>query len=694
MADLGVAYTDKKIENLTHKINGIYKEARKDINSKMKDFNEKYKVKEAKYAKQVEEGVITQEQFDNWKKGQVFQGKQWQAKKDEITNVLYNSNVLASKIVNSESIDVFGFNINYASYTMEHGEGVNFGFSVYDRNTVINLIKNEPNLLPMYTPKKGIDKAWNSKKITRQVTLGIMQGESLDKIANRLASVTSSQDKNSMLTHARTIMTGAQNAGRLESYRQAEKLGIELQKEWMASLDSHTRDSHADIDGERVDVESKFSNGLMYPAEPGGAPAEVYNCRCTMVSNIKKYPAKYQRRDNIDGKRIDNMSYKDWYETKYKKEFVPKSSIGKYKREMGTLQKRIKTLEDDLNSMNSDYGTFSGIWYKDVTLSDYSSKKSSVESKYEYYNEKLKTLNSITDPTQEQLEKIEKFEDLRDLLKEYETLGNKYLAKQVELENLQKQLSDIEKKISPRPQNTGVFSADAYSQARKDAALWAKNSKEADATLRPMAKEMWRNASDAEKRAAYQYTAGSGPFNRPLRGFEGSWGNFKGVGNVDLNYEGAGKMIEDLTNVIGRSTLQQDTWLQRGVESLEGAANFFQVSEDDLRKLGQEDLEKLLVGKEVTDQAFMSCGSSKGAGFRGTILNIYCPEGTQAIYCEPFSRFGEGDKINWDGISDQSSFGSELETLLQRNTTFKVTKVEKGKWGDLYIDLDVVDQRP
>ena len=185
MADLGVAYTDKKIENLTHKINGIYKEARKDINSKMKDFNEKYKVKEAKYAKQVKEGIIKQEQFDNWKKGQVFQGKQWQAKKDQITDVLYNSNLLASKIINSDRIDVFGFNINYASYTMEHGEGVNFGFGAYDRNTVINLIKNEPNLLPMYTPKKGVDKAWNSKKITRQVTLGIMQEAKIGRASCR-----------------------------------------------------------------------------------------------------------------------------------------------------------------------------------------------------------------------------------------------------------------------------------------------------------------------------------------------------------------------------------------------------------------------------------------------------------------------------------------------------------------------------
>ena len=695
MADLGLSYTDKKIENLTHKINGIYKEARKDINSKMKDFNEKYKVKEAKYAKQVEEGIITQEQFDNWKKGQVFQGKQWQAKKDQITDVLYNSNLLASKIINSDRIDVFGFNINYASYTMEHGEGVNFGFGAYDRNTVINLIKNEPNLLPAYTPKRGADKAWNSKKITRQITLGIMQGESLDKIANRLASVTSSQDRNSMLTHARTLMTGAQNAGRLESYRQAEKLGIELQKEWMAVLDSHTRDSHADIDGERVDVESKFSNGLMYPAEAGGPGEEVYNCRCTMVSNIKKYPAKYQRRDNIDGKRIDNMNYKEWYEAKYKKEFVAKTATGKLKQQMGTIQKNIDSLKNELSEMESDYGVFSGIWYKDVTLADYSAKKSTIESKYEYYDEKLKTLNSITDPTQEQLEKIEKFEDLRDLLKEYETLGNKYLEKQVELADLQKQLSEIEKKISPRPQATGgVCSADAYTQSRKDAALWAKSSREADRALRPMAKEVWREATPEQKRAAFDYTAGSGPFNRPLRGFEGSWSNFKGIGNVDLDYEGAGQKIKDLTDMISKSTLKRDTWLQRGVETLDGTANFLQVSESDLRNLGQEELEKLLIGKEVTDQAFMSCGSSKGAGFSGTILNIYCPEGTQALYCEPFSRYGLGDKLDWDGISDQSSFGSELETLLQKNTTFRVTKIEKGKYGSMYIDLEVVDQRP
>lgn len=318
MADSGTRYTDKQIKELESRFREVYSEAERDINRKMKDFNEKYKVKEAKYAKQVADGKITQEQFDSWKKGQVFQGKQWQAKKESIQQVLHNSNVIAAKLANQQAVGVMQANINFSSFDMEKGMGVNFGFNVYDRTTVLNLIANEPNLLPHYIPKAGLDAQWNSKMITRQITQGIIQGERIDQITARLAKVTASRNEESMKTHARTLMTAAQNQGRLISYQNAAKLGIDLEKEWMATLDGHTRDSHADVDGEKQPVEHKFSNDCMYPGDPGGPPAEVYNCRCTMVSDIKKYPSAYQRRDNIDGKLIKNMNYRDWYKSKGK----------------------------------------------------------------------------------------------------------------------------------------------------------------------------------------------------------------------------------------------------------------------------------------------------------------------------------------------------------------------------------------
>lgn len=69
-------------------------------------------------------------------------------------------------------------------------------------------------------------------------------------------------------------------------------------------------------------------------------------------------------------------------------------------------------------------------------------------------------------------------------------------------------------------------------------------------------------------------------------------------------------------------------------------------------------------------------------------MNIYCPRGSEMIYCEPFSAYGRGGGKNWDGISKQSSFGYEDETLLQRGGSYTITKIYKNG-GTTYIDLDL-----
>jgi hypothetical protein len=63
--------------------------------------------------------------------------------------------------------------------------------------------------------------------------------------------------------------------------------GIEMLHEWVATLDSRTRDTHAYLHGERIETDGRFSNGLRYPHDPEGPPEEVINCRCTVVSVLK-----------------------------------------------------------------------------------------------------------------------------------------------------------------------------------------------------------------------------------------------------------------------------------------------------------------------------------------------------------------------------------------------------------------------
>lgn len=313
--DRGGIETEMYIARMEKRIKEVYSEAEKDIEKKMLDFCEKHKVKRKINYQKVENKEWTQEQYDRWVAGQMFQKKQWQAKKEQIAQTLHDANKVASKIANEQKVNVFAINANYQAYVLEHDAGINFGFGIYDSATVVNLIQHQPQVLPFYTPKKSKDMSWNMTNITRQITQSIIQGESLDKIAKRLAKETGSRNMNSMLTQARTGMTMAQNAGREFRLKEAEKMGIRVHKEWMATLDEHTRWQHADLDGQKKPLNEPFRIGeysIMYPGDPVAHPSMVYNCRCTLVGSLDDYPAEYERYDNISGKPIKNMTYREW----------------------------------------------------------------------------------------------------------------------------------------------------------------------------------------------------------------------------------------------------------------------------------------------------------------------------------------------------------------------------------------------
>ena len=84
----------------------------------------------------------------------------------------------------------------------------------------------------------------------------------------------------------------------------------------MATVDDRTRPSHVDLDGERVPVGEKFSNGLRYPADPDGDPEEVYNCRCTLIAALSGHPRSLEGRFM----RLDeDETYDEWKERRGKK---------------------------------------------------------------------------------------------------------------------------------------------------------------------------------------------------------------------------------------------------------------------------------------------------------------------------------------------------------------------------------------
>ena len=324
MADYAANQTDKEIAKLDRKIAKLYREAQKDIEAKTKDFWERHKVKNKKYQQQLKEGKITEDDYQSWLRGQVFQGKQWDAKREQIEQILTDTNKQAVEIINGGRIDVFATNSNWQAYQIEHKAGVNFGFGIYDADAVTRLLRDEPDLLPPKKLSVSKDKKWNKGNINRQISQGIIQGESLDDIAKRLQTVTT-MNRNQSLTNARTMMTGAQNAGRLESMKRAQDMGIKVKKKWLATLDGHTRRSHRRLDGQVVDIDEPFKIGgysIEYPGDSSARPEMVYNCRCTMTTEIEDFPNEGERYDNIAGKPIKNMTYMEWLEAKSRPEFT------------------------------------------------------------------------------------------------------------------------------------------------------------------------------------------------------------------------------------------------------------------------------------------------------------------------------------------------------------------------------------
>lgn len=401
---------------------------------------------------------------------------------------------------------------------------------------------------------------------------------------------------------------------------------------------------------------------------------------------IKDFGSLEDFTDGDDLTKLKNLHSQMEALVKQKEEWTVKLNeklIAKQKKALAKEQIDLEAQKAALQQQLDDFEikTYSGIWYnKDVTTADWAGLN--IQGKKQFYEGKFIT---ETDP-----DKMKEFQELYKQVQELDTEGKAYHDIQVELQKVQSQIQKVQSDLQ-KLENGGIMDAvdDAFTQARKDAAMWAKSTQEADKQLRKVCGDVWQAASRTERHAIYDYTSGSGKFNRPLSGFQGGWGNYnnKGVGNVDLNYEGAYKEIKSMTDIIGKSTYDFDVWLQRGCGT-EAIESFLGLPNGTLGRMTHDQLQQF-VDRESRIFSFTSTGVAKGKGFSGNvIMNIYAPKGTQMMYAEPFSAFGNGGGKSWNGIDPQSTFGYESEMIIQRGAYYRITKIEKSN-GTIYIDLEV-----
>lgn len=346
--------TDKELAKLEKRIAKIYKEAADDLQSTIDDYFAKFAKRDAKQKARLDAGEITEQEYKQWRLAQMGRGERFKALQSRVAERYTEANETAVRYVNDATPGIYSLNRNYSAYTIEKVAG-NVGFDLWDERTVRRLIVDNPEVMPYYPHekalKRGIDLAYGKKQISASVTSSILQGKSIPGIAKDLQTRIPDMNKASAIRTARTAVTGAQNAGRMDSYVAAEKMGIKVRKEWLATIDGRTRHSHAMLDGKVVDKDKKFENGCMFPGDPNGPPWEVYNCRCTLIAavdGIDTSNAKRRVRNLETGKNelVSDMTYQEWAGWKKKTEFTPAK----------TIQEAEKYAKNELNFEVVDFG--------------------------------------------------------------------------------------------------------------------------------------------------------------------------------------------------------------------------------------------------------------------------------------------------------------------------------------------------
>ena len=314
MADQAHKETDRMMNKVLNQVRKEYKVANKEIQEKLDDYLQRFATKDKIKQEQVKSGKITQDEYIKWRTGQIMIGKRWEEMRDTIAADYSHANQIAMSIVNGYTPDVYALNHNYGTYEAEKGALVDTSYTLYDRQTVERLIRDNPDLLPKATVDIPKDQRWNKNKVTSAVMQGVIQGEDITKISKRLQQVTN-MNETAAVRNARTMTTSAENGGRQDSYTRAESMGIKMKKQWMATLDSTTRDTHRILDGQMVPINEPFEAGgysIMYPGDPSAAPAMVYNCRCTMVAVVDGVDPSIRPDAVSRNSKLGGMTYDEW----------------------------------------------------------------------------------------------------------------------------------------------------------------------------------------------------------------------------------------------------------------------------------------------------------------------------------------------------------------------------------------------
>lgn len=325
MIDVGHKRIDALLLRVERELNGIYaknkKKLQKEIAKKAKEFDEENE----EHKKAVAAGRETEAQYKQWRERQLTASLWIRDIMEAVAGDITSTNEQAAEIVNKYLPEAFATGYNFQIYALE---------KTTEKKSSLELEKGIPEgsalslfllglfgskLMPYMKVQRNKDVTYNMRR-THAISLQNLMGEFSVRRMQRTFGRLYDSANAAMVRNTVTRAGMFDSIGRYYSAAKVcEELGIQPQKIWVAILDNKTRHSHRLVDGQKIEGNSfaeidkaTFENGLRFPRDPNGEPAEVYNCRCDMLVLSRYDSVDLSKRRDKYGILESEEAYRRW----------------------------------------------------------------------------------------------------------------------------------------------------------------------------------------------------------------------------------------------------------------------------------------------------------------------------------------------------------------------------------------------
>lgn len=269
-------------ERVIRRLQAVYNQSLKYITQKANALQEEiYKIQD-KYNSIEDEQE--RETLKSMERSKVYQKQYQDALKAQVNSILDKMHRKEFKTVNKYLNDCYDKAFTGNMYVL-HGEGIPLIVPI-DQEKVVRAVQVNSKISKGLYSRLGEDVDLLKRKITAQISRGVATGMSYSQMAQQLAGYTKTGYNNAVRI-TRTEGHRIQQESTMDACYAARERGADVVKQWDATMDANTRESHQMVDGEVRALDEKFSNGLMYPGDPSGNAAEVINCRCILLQRAK-----------------------------------------------------------------------------------------------------------------------------------------------------------------------------------------------------------------------------------------------------------------------------------------------------------------------------------------------------------------------------------------------------------------------